>query len=103
MTAPSVPQEPRSFWIDTSETTAYPAAERTRVAVDVAVLGGGITGVAVAAHLKRAGMTVALVEARRLCHATPATRAKPDKNAQSEAIGGAAHRQHEAAPGAFRR
>ena len=40
------------------------------MAVDVAVLGGGITGVAVAAHLKRAGMTVALVEARRLCHGT---------------------------------
>ncbi len=69
MPAPSVPEEPRSFWIDTSGTTAYPAPSG-RVAVDVAVLGGGITGVSVAAHLKRAGMTVALVEARRLCHGT---------------------------------
>ena len=69
MAAPSVPEEPRSFWIDTSDTTAYPAPSG-RVAVDVAVLGGGITGLTVAAHLKRAGMTVALVEARRLCHGT---------------------------------
>jgi hypothetical protein len=38
--------------IDTSETTAYPAPSG-RMAVDVAVLGGGITRVAVAAHLKR--------------------------------------------------
>ena len=69
MPTPLIPQEPRSFWIDTSGTTAYPALSG-RVSVDVAVLGGGITGVAVAAHLKRAGMTVALVEARRLCHGT---------------------------------
>ena len=67
MAAPSVPEEPRSFWIDTSDATAYPSLSG-RVAVDVAVLGGGITGVAVAAHLKRAGMTVALVEARRISH-----------------------------------
>ena len=69
MAAPSFPEGPRSFWIDTSDTTAYPSLSG-RVSVDVAVLGGGITGVAVAAHLKRAGMTVALVEARRLCHGT---------------------------------
>ncbi len=69
VSAPSVPEVPRSFWIDTSDTTAYPALSE-RVSVDVAVLGGGITGVAVATQLKRAGMTVALVEARRLCQGT---------------------------------
>ncbi|MDP8942684.1 MAG: FAD-dependent oxidoreductase [Actinomycetota bacterium] len=69
MAAPSLGGEPPSFWIDTSDATAYPSLTG-RVSVDVAVLGGGMTGVAVAAHLKRAGMTVALVEARRLCHGT---------------------------------
>ena len=69
MAAPSLREEPPSFWIDTSDSTSYPSLSG-RVAVDVAVLGGGMTGVAVAAHLKRAGLTVALVEARRLCHGT---------------------------------
>ncbi len=69
MSAPSVPEQPRSFWIETSDATTYPSLSG-RVAVDVAVLGGGITGLAVAAHLKRAGMTVAVVEAKRLCHGT---------------------------------
>jgi len=69
MAAPSVPEDPRSFWIDTSEATAYPSLSGP-LSVDVAVLGGGITGLAVAAHLKRAGMTVAVVEAKRLCHGT---------------------------------
>ena len=36
--------------------------------VDVAVLGGGITGITVAAQLKRAGKTVALVESKRILH-----------------------------------
>jgi glycine/D-amino acid oxidase-like deaminating enzyme len=67
--APSAPEDPRSFWIETSEATAYPSLSGP-LSVDVAVLGGGITGLAVAAHLKRAGMTVAVVEARRLCHGT---------------------------------
>ncbi len=69
MATPSVPEEPQSFWIETSDTTAYPSL-RGQVSVDVAVLGGGITGLTVAAHLKRAGMTVAVVEANRLCHGT---------------------------------
>ena len=68
MTTLSVP-EARSFWIETSDATTYPSLSG-RLAVDVAVLGGGITGLTVAAHLKRAGMTVAVVEARRLCHGT---------------------------------
>ncbi|MDQ4071735.1 MAG: FAD-binding oxidoreductase, partial [Actinomycetota bacterium] len=69
VSTPSVQGEPRSFWVDTSDATTYPSLGG-RLSVDVAVLGGGITGLAVAAHLKRAGMTVAVVEARRLCHGT---------------------------------
>ena len=45
----SVP-EARSFWIETSEATTYPSLGG-RLSDDVAVLGGGITGLTVAAHL----------------------------------------------------
>lgn len=54
-----------SFWIDTTPRTDYPPL-RGDVSVDVAVLGGGITGLTAAVLLKRAGKTVALVEMRKV-------------------------------------
>jgi glycine/D-amino acid oxidase-like deaminating enzyme/nitrite reductase/ring-hydroxylating ferredoxin subunit len=59
--------QPTSFWIDSTPETGFPALE-PGVAVDVAVLGGGITGVVAASLLKRAGKTVALVESQRVLH-----------------------------------
>ena len=59
-----------SLWI----TTAPPEREFGRldgeVTVDVAVVGGGLTGVLTAALLKQAGVSVALVEAGRLSAGT---------------------------------
>jgi glycine/D-amino acid oxidase-like deaminating enzyme/nitrite reductase/ring-hydroxylating ferredoxin subunit len=54
-----------SFWIASTDRTDYPAAP-AELDVDVAVLGGGIAGLNVAAALKRAGRTVAVVEAARI-------------------------------------
>src|SRR2546423_8096193 len=57
--------EPRSYWLaDCPPETNPPPA--TLPEADVAVVGGGIAGVTTAYLLKRAGRTVALVEARRL-------------------------------------
>ncbi|WP_255220942.1 NAD(P)/FAD-dependent oxidoreductase, partial [Nocardia cyriacigeorgica] len=54
-----------SFWMDTSEPTAYPALDRdTRV--DVAVIGGGIAGLSTAWELMGTGRSVAVVEAGRI-------------------------------------
>ena len=65
-----------SFWLETTPDTDYPALTEG-VSVDVAVVGAGITGVAAAVLLKRAGKTVALVEAKRIvCGATGYTTAK---------------------------
>ena len=47
------------------ETTDYPALEGER-RVDVAIVGGGISGVATALGLAERGVSVALLEARRL-------------------------------------
>lgn len=54
-----------SLWIATTPDTGYPPLE-TDLSVDVAILGGGIAGVTTAFLLKKAGQSVALVEADRL-------------------------------------
>jgi glycine/D-amino acid oxidase-like deaminating enzyme/nitrite reductase/ring-hydroxylating ferredoxin subunit len=54
-----------SYWIDTTPRTSYPAMPGD-LAVDVAVLGGGITGITAAMLLKRLGKTVALIEMGRI-------------------------------------
>ena len=60
-----LPGKPASFWIDSTPETDFPPLAGT-VSVDVAVVGGGITGVTAATLLKRAGKTVALIEADRV-------------------------------------
>jgi glycine/D-amino acid oxidase-like deaminating enzyme/nitrite reductase/ring-hydroxylating ferredoxin subunit len=65
-----------SFWIATTPQTDYPALTEG-ISVDVAVVGAGITGVTAAVLLKRAGKTVALIEAKRIVEgATGYTTAK---------------------------
>jgi glycine/D-amino acid oxidase-like deaminating enzyme len=59
------PEKHLSFWIDTTPRTNYPAMPGN-TSVDVAVLGGGITGLTAAVLLKRLGKTVAVIEARRI-------------------------------------
>ena len=65
-----------SFWIGTTPDTDHPPLT-DGVTVDVAVVGGGITGITAAVLLKRAGKTVALLESKRLVQgATGYTTAK---------------------------
>ena len=54
-----------SLWLDTTTDAGFPRLDRP-LTVDVAVLGGGIVGISTALLLKRAGMTVAVVEADRV-------------------------------------
>ncbi len=58
-----------SLWVGTTPETDYPPL-RGEVAVDVAVIGGGITGLTTATLLKRAGATVAVIEAGRIAAGT---------------------------------
>src|SRR3954465_16052692 len=55
----------RSYWNATAEAPVFPALSGD-VAVDVAIVGGGIVGVTTARLLKDRGLKVALVEARRV-------------------------------------
>ncbi|MFE7721982.1 FAD-dependent oxidoreductase [Nocardia rhizosphaerihabitans] len=54
-----------SFWMDSTESTAYPPLERD-VTVDVAVVGGGITGLCTAWELAQTGRSVIVLEADRI-------------------------------------
>ena len=53
-----------SFWLDSTPKTTFPPMEN--VTVDVAIIGAGITGITAAYLLKKAGKTVALVEAQQI-------------------------------------
>ncbi|HET7448882.1 MAG TPA: FAD-binding oxidoreductase [Methyloceanibacter sp.] len=55
----------RSYWNATAAAPEFPRL-KGQVSVDVAVIGGGIVGVTTARALKDLGMTVAVVEARRV-------------------------------------
>jgi hypothetical protein len=58
-----------SVWVGTSPATSYPAlADDTTV--DVAVVGGGITGLTTALLLKQGGARVAVIEAGRVASGT---------------------------------
>ncbi|HEV2773507.1 MAG TPA: FAD-dependent oxidoreductase [Thermoleophilaceae bacterium] len=61
MTVPTV-SAAESLWLDNASFATYPAP-RDDVQVDVAVLGGGITGLTTALLLKREGARVAVLEA----------------------------------------
>ena len=54
-----------SLWVDTAPATSYPRL-RGELAVDFAVIGGGIAGLTAALLLKRGGAQVAVVEAGRV-------------------------------------
>ncbi len=56
--------EPSSYWAATSSMSRYPALDRD-LAVDVAVIGAGMTGLTAAYLLKRAGRTVAVIDRGR--------------------------------------
>lgn len=64
-----LPAESSSFWIDTARLPSFGALKED-VTADVAVVGGGITGITSAYLLAKAGMRVAVVEAGRLCGGT---------------------------------
>ncbi|MCD6060374.1 MAG: dependent oxidoreductase [Moraxellaceae bacterium] len=54
-----------SLWLDTAPEVMFPMQSEP-VEVDVAVIGGGISGITAASELKAAGRSVALLDAGRL-------------------------------------
>jgi glycine/D-amino acid oxidase-like deaminating enzyme/nitrite reductase/ring-hydroxylating ferredoxin subunit len=73
----SLHEENVSYWVDTAPESDFPSYVAGGRAVDVAVVGGGITGLSVALLLQQAGASVAVLEAGRVASgATGHTTAK---------------------------
>ncbi|MEN6513263.1 FAD-dependent oxidoreductase [Methanoculleus sp.] len=71
-----LPGKAESYWIDTSPETGFPPLDGGG-RMDVTVIGAGIAGITTAFLLKRAGLTVALIDAYRIARgATGYTTAK---------------------------
>lgn len=60
----TVELEAKSYWNDSSSMSRYTALDRD-ITVDVAVIGAGITGLTAAYLLKRAGLSVAVIDRGR--------------------------------------
>ncbi|HEV7243235.1 MAG TPA: FAD-dependent oxidoreductase [Thermoanaerobaculia bacterium] len=68
MTRPAASSESLSLWIDTTPSTSYPSL-RGELTADVAIVGGGITGITAAYLLAKAGKSVVIVEKGRIAMA----------------------------------
>ena len=66
------PVDTNSYWTDNTPAPRFSALKED-LAVDVLIIGAGITGITAAYLLKRAGLHVALVERDRCASATPRT------------------------------
>jgi glycine/D-amino acid oxidase-like deaminating enzyme/nitrite reductase/ring-hydroxylating ferredoxin subunit len=62
---PRLPEATTPLWIATSPATSFPRLDRD-LEVDVAIAGGGITGITAAMLLARAGMRVVILEKDRI-------------------------------------
>src|SRR5215210_803629 len=60
-----LPGAPISLWLATTPETGFPRLAGD-ISVDVAILGGGICGIATAFQLKQSGLKVAVIEADRV-------------------------------------
>ncbi|NLZ39139.1 MAG: FAD-dependent oxidoreductase [Firmicutes bacterium] len=58
-------QPPHPYWLASTSDADYPVLDRD-IKVDAAIIGGGITGISCAYLLKKAGLSVAVLEADRL-------------------------------------
>jgi glycine/D-amino acid oxidase-like deaminating enzyme len=65
MSRHGVPGKAESYWLASMPDTSYPTLKE-KLTVDVAVLGGGITGITTALLLKKRGLKVAVVEAGKI-------------------------------------
>lgn len=65
----TLPGKAESYWVETTQESNYPALPGD-IRVDVAIIGGGITGITSAFLLRETGVSVAVIEADRILRGT---------------------------------
>ncbi|RNC29017.1 MAG: Gamma-glutamylputrescine oxidoreductase [Candidatus Dichloromethanomonas elyunquensis] len=60
---------PQSYWMDSTPQPEYPPLDRD-IQVDIAIIGGGITGISTAYFLNQHGVKAAILEADRILQGT---------------------------------
>lgn len=60
-----IKEKSNAYWIDSTEQTNYPPLSED-ISVDVAIIGGGMVGITSAYYLKKEGLRVAVIEAKRI-------------------------------------
>lgn len=65
----SLPRLSQSYWLQATTIPSFPPLTKP-IKTDVAIIGGGITGITTAYLLAKQGVRVAVIEANRLCHGT---------------------------------
>ncbi len=65
----SLPRLSQSYWLQTTTIPSFPPLTKP-IKTDVAIIGGGITGITTAYLLAKQGVRVAVIEADRLCNGT---------------------------------
>lgn len=60
-----IKEKSKSYWISSTPPTNYPELSQD-ISVDAAIIGGGMTGIKTAYYLKKEGLKVCLIEARRI-------------------------------------
>ena len=66
---PELTPEPQSYWLESSPEPEFPQLDK-EISVDVAIVGGGLTGISTAWHLQREGILVAVLEADKVGYGT---------------------------------
>lgn len=62
---------PKSYWLASTEKTHYPKLDKN-IDVDIAIVGGGITGILSAYQLQNEGFNIAILEANNIVESTTA-------------------------------
>lgn len=65
----SLPNDPKSYWIDSAEIPSFQLLEKD-IETEVAIVGGGISGITTAYLLAKEGLQVTVLESTRLLNGT---------------------------------
>ena len=66
----NLPKTVQSYWLDSTDVPSFPKLKEN-IEVDIAIIGGGISGITIASQLAKANqLDIALIESTKLLNGT---------------------------------